>query len=84
MNTKRVDDFGKASTWYRTGRMIEEGQKWYFQTREETIEGPYEDEIDAAQALEAYIGAKVLGLLSTTENLTQSTVIAPSLELLAS
>ncbi|MEH6584254.1 MAG: DUF6316 family protein [Halioglobus sp.] len=73
MVIRRASDFGNGRTWYRSDRMIEDGGKWHFQTREGSIEGPFEDVIDAAEALEAYIGAKALGLTQWAELSTSGT-----------
>ena len=70
MARKRVEDFGRQSTWYRSDRMIEQDGKWYFQTREGNIEGPYNTRLEAANALDVFIQAKSLGLLSSESELS--------------
>jgi Domain of unknown function (DUF6316) len=67
VSKKRADDIGLARNWFRSCRMMEDGGQWYFQTREGSIEGPFEDKFDAMEALEAYIGAHALGLSQWAE-----------------
>ena len=42
-------------TYFRSDRFFAEGGKWYFTTRENTIEGPFDSRDDAAQELMLYI-----------------------------
>lgn len=45
--------------WFRSDRMREEDGKWYFRTREGTVEGPYDDKAKAADQLDSYIKLKI-------------------------
>jgi hypothetical protein len=72
MADKRIEDFGKQRTWYRSDRMMEQNGQWYFLTREGTIEGPYDTRLKAGEALGAFIEAKALGLLSQASELSLS------------
>jgi hypothetical protein len=74
MSDKRIEDFGKQRTWYRSDRMMEQNGQWYYLTREGTIEGPYDTRLKAVGALEAFIEAKALGLLSQADELSLSPV----------
>ena len=58
MQTKRTDDL-KAQTRFRSNRVFEYSGKWFFFTREGTIEGPFEDQLEAGWQVEMYI--KVMG-----------------------
>ena len=55
MGRRRKADGRKAVIHFRTERMEEYDGQWYFHTREGTIQGPYEDELDAQIALENYL-----------------------------
>jgi hypothetical protein len=69
MAHKRETD-PKVKAWYRTDRMVEHGGKWFFHTRENTIEGPFNCEHDAQFQLETYISLHHFGLLSDAEKLS--------------
>jgi uncharacterized protein DUF6316 len=53
MAKKRKDD-PLERTWFRTERIVQDGGKWYFMTREGTAEGPFNCQLDALQRLETY------------------------------
>ena len=55
MSRKRKNDPPGARTRYRTERLQQEGDQWYFSTREGTLEGPYDSQHRADEALRAYI-----------------------------
>jgi hypothetical protein len=42
-------------SWFRSGRFFRDGGKWYFNTREGTIEGPFEERTEAEDRLKEYI-----------------------------
>lgn len=67
MARKRKTD-PKALTWYRTDRMIEDNGKWFFHTRELTIEGPFHSQADALTQLEIYINVQNSGILDNDNN----------------
>jgi len=50
----RQDDNDKKA-WFRSQRFFSEGNKWYFTTRENTIEGPFDSREDAEQELMMYL-----------------------------
>lgn len=52
---RRKGDGLDTRSWFRSDRMFLEGRKWYFQTREGTVEGPYEDRMMAARMLDSYM-----------------------------
>ncbi|MEH6584253.1 MAG: DUF6316 family protein [Halioglobus sp.] len=66
---QRAGDSGNTHSWFRSDRMIEEAGKWFFQTREGSIEGPFGTQSDAVCSLEAYIGSKALDLTSEWDGL---------------
>jgi len=72
MASHRKGDPPGAKTHYRTDRLQQDGGKWYFSTREGTLEGPYEDRFEAVEALEKYISIKRLNLLDPDSDLSLS------------
>ncbi len=52
-----------SRTRFRTDRMVEDGGRWFFLTREKTIEGPFDCRADAIDQLEVYIQLAVNGML---------------------
>lgn len=63
MAQKRKAD-PEPSAVYRTDRIISEAGKWFFFTREGTIEGPFRDKVLCLNQLEMYIKVKQSGMLS--------------------
>lgn len=55
MAVRRKDDGPGSRSWYRTERIVNDHGKWYFLTRERTIEGPFECKVDAVEQLEVYL-----------------------------
>jgi hypothetical protein len=45
----------KPFTRFRSDRFIHEGGKWYFETREKTVEGPFGSRAEAEARLEDHI-----------------------------
>ncbi|MEH6609773.1 MAG: DUF6316 family protein [Halioglobus sp.] len=45
----------KNKSWFRSERIFSNDQRWYFHTREGTIEGPYQNEGIAKEQLKFYI-----------------------------
>ncbi len=43
--------------------MVEDGGRWFFLTREKTIEGPFDCRADAIDQLEVYIKLAINGML---------------------
>lgn len=54
MTTRKEDSQDKKS-WFRSERFFNEGNRWFFTTREGTIEGPYESRAEAEQELMMYL-----------------------------
>lgn len=54
MNKRRKND-KSAAAFYQTNRLLENDGRWYFQTREEGLKGPFPDRYRAQEMLEAYI-----------------------------
>lgn len=42
-------------TWFRSDRFFCEEGKWFFTTRENTVEGPYDSRAEAEQELMMYL-----------------------------
>ncbi len=55
---------------YRPSRFIKDGGKWYFSTREGTLEGPYQLQTDAESGLAAYIGLMATGFMPRDSKLS--------------
>ena len=66
MAAKRRTD-PRSRPVYRTDRMVQEGDKWFFFTREGTTEGPFDSELEASQQLEQYLRVIDSGLLPEGE-----------------
>lgn len=54
----------EAISVYRTDRIVSEGGKWFFFTREGTMEGPFRDRIICMNQLDTYIKVMQSGILS--------------------
>lgn len=52
---------------YRTARMFQQDDGWYFKTREGGAVGPFHDELSASTQLEVYIRMVESGLMSEQE-----------------
>jgi hypothetical protein len=63
MANKRTSDSGPIA-FFRSDRIISEGGKWFFFTREGTIEGPFNDKVLCLNQLEMYIKVMQSGMLS--------------------
>ena len=61
VDKKRKDDLEKQAH-FRTDRMINHNGKWFFCTRESTIQGPFEDQLEASYRLKRYIDVSASGL----------------------
>ena len=72
---RRCDE--RIQTWYRSDRMIESHGKWYFYTREGTMEGPFTGRFEAAVELDNYI-KRITGQASTPSRQNdEDTVVRP-------
>ena len=63
MAARRKDDGPMSRTRFRTDRIINDNGKWYFLTREGSVEGPFECQADANDHLAVYIRVAQSGLL---------------------
>jgi hypothetical protein len=52
----------EATVRFRSDRFFRNGGRWYFETRERKIQGPFEDRLEAQRHLEAYIRVESLDL----------------------
>ncbi|MDZ7782979.1 MAG: DUF6316 family protein [Halioglobus sp.] len=59
-----------SRTFFRSDRLQQDGGKWYFYTREGTMEGPFEDKVEALEALDKYITIMNLELIEPDSNLS--------------
>ena len=66
---QRKTDSPQSGSKFRTERMTENGGRWYFYTREGSMEGPFETILDAKERLEVYIEILDLKLLSNDSGL---------------
>ncbi len=65
MTARRKDDKpGQQRTYFRTERVVEDGGRWYFLTREGKLEGPFETRRDANDRAEVYARIKDMRLLA--------------------
>ena len=54
MSRFRKDD-ESLRCWFRTDRWMMQNKKWFFHTRERTLEGPFASRQDAVDGLTIYI-----------------------------
>ena len=62
MANKRHTD-SQERTFFRSERFFQHDGYWYFNTREGTIEGPFNDIVHAKQRMQAYIEVHASGML---------------------
>lgn len=62
MSAKRKNDH-QQRTWFRADRFFQHEGRWYFHTREGSMEGPFADRFAARERMEAYIKAMNSGML---------------------
>lgn len=70
MADRRETDTTASRTYFRSDRLQKDGSKWYFYTREGTMQGPYDDKIEALEALDKYIAIMKLELIEPDSNLS--------------
>ena len=76
MYDRRVND-SDAYSKFRPSRFNKEGGKWYFSTREGTMEGPFELKSDAEARLTTYIKVMASGFIPRNSNLSIQPVYVP-------
>lgn len=54
MSAKRKGDKQTGRSWFRTERLLQDGGKWFFLTREGKVEGPFNCRFDALNRLDTY------------------------------
>lgn len=64
-------------SWFRTDRFFEHEGKWFFLTREGSTEGPFGDEFEAREHLEAYIKVLKSGVLDVNHDVFQEWGLEP-------
>ena len=64
---RRTDKEPRA--WFRSNRFFKNDDKWYFSTREGTLEGPYWDLEEAEKKLQEYIQIMNSGFMPENSNL---------------
>ena len=65
---KRKDDTPQTRVWVRSERVFQEGDQWYFTTREGTVEGPFRDWTAAVEQLDTYIRLMNSGLAPSADD----------------
>lgn len=76
MNDYRESDL-EPYTRFGTDRFFKDGDKWFFLTREGTMEGPFELRREAENRLEDYIKVMASGLISPDCKLSLQPVALP-------
>jgi hypothetical protein len=69
MDDQRATDM-EAYSKFRPSRFIKDGGKWYFSTREGTMEGPFELKTDAEDRLDSYIKVMTSGFMPRNSKLS--------------
>jgi hypothetical protein len=59
--TRKNDKESRA--WFRSSRFFQEEGKWFFYTREGTMEGPFSELQDAEHRLEEYVKIMTSGFM---------------------
>jgi Domain of unknown function (DUF6316) len=75
MDDRRKSDWEPYSK-FRPSRFIKDGGKWYFLTREATMEGPFELRLDAEERLASYIKIMASGFMPRDSKLS---ILSPDL-----
>ena len=78
MSDRRKKD-SDAYTKFRPSRFVKEGGKWYFSTREGTMEGPFELKPDAEDRLNSYIKIMASGFMPRDSKLSIQPFNVPKL-----
>jgi hypothetical protein len=78
MYDKRNTDW-EPYTKFRAGRFNKDGGKWYFSTREGTMEGPFEIKEQAEDRLAVYIKVMASGFLPRSSKLSIQPINRPGL-----
>ena len=68
MTDKRKSD-SKPYARFRASRLFQDGNKWYFYTREGTMEGPFERRTEAEGQLKEYIKIMCSGFMPADSTL---------------
>ncbi len=71
MSKQRRDDPPQSKSKFRSDRLHKENGKWYFTTREGSLEGPFEDKVHALNQLETYINVMKLNLVESDSDLAK-------------
>ncbi len=74
---KRKNDSG-TQYYYCTDRIFEDSGNWYFLTREGTVIGPFEGELEARVRIEAYIRGMNPGLKPVDGELSLAPLVSMS------
>jgi hypothetical protein len=76
MDDRRRTDTDTYSK-FRPSRFVKEDGKWYFSTREGTLEGPFELKPDAEERLDTYIKIMASGFVPRDSTLSIQPVGVP-------
>ena len=63
MAARRKDDAPISRTRFRTERLLQDGGRWFFLTREGSVEGPFGCRADAVEQLANYLTLVQSGML---------------------
>ena len=67
VEVRRSDN--KSRAWFRSSRFFKQEEKWFFYTREGTMEGPFSELQDAEQRLREYIKIMNSGFMPSDSKL---------------
>jgi hypothetical protein len=70
MSSRRIDDPSESRSRFRTQRIVQDSDGWYFLNREGTIEGPFRCEADAKEQLDMYVRMAIHDMLPEASNLS--------------
>lgn len=69
-NNCRITDAQHQNTFrVRVSRFFKQGDRWYFNTRESTVEGPFNNRFEAEERLKNYIKVVNSGFYGNASNL---------------
>jgi hypothetical protein len=69
MNDRRQGDF-KPYSFFRSSRLVQEGNEWFFLAREGSILGPFGSRLDAENRLESYVKVAIADVIEPETKLS--------------
>jgi len=67
----------ETSTQFRSSRFFQDGGKWFFYTREGTVEGPFGFRYEAEERLEVYKKVMASGFMPPDSTLAIQPLVTP-------